>query len=232
MPVALNSGRMPGLLGDGEHDVAVGGAVGDVVIVGEVAAGVEEPPLAFVADHGVRGVEDVAVGFARGAAGEHGGAVGPLPMDAVFREAALYVDALGGEAIVTEQADATFVGVGDGEVVKLEVGGVLVRDAGDGHAGLATQNPIETEGTYPLPEAQVDRFMMKVMVDYPTDEEEFVIVERVTGPAVQVKEVFGTASANNLYYRLEYTHTDGVLREHLRMPPHVAPVVVSRIKVM
>ena len=49
---------------------------------------------------------------------------------------------------------------------------------------MATQNPIETEGTYPLPEAQVDRFMMKVLVDYPTDEEEFVIVQRVTGPAV------------------------------------------------
>jgi MoxR-like ATPase len=57
---------------------------------------------------------------------------------------------------------------------------------------MATQNPIETEGTYPLPEAQVDRFMMKVLVDYPTDEEEFVIVERVTGPAVQVKAVATT----------------------------------------
>ena len=50
---------------------------------------------------------------------------------------------------------------------------------------MATQNPIESEGTYPLPEAQVDRFMMKVLVGYPTEEEEFVIVERVTGtPAV------------------------------------------------
>jgi MoxR-like ATPase len=47
---------------------------------------------------------------------------------------------------------------------------------------MATQNPIETEGTYALPEAQVDRFMMKVLVDYPTDEEEFVIAQRVTGP--------------------------------------------------
>ena len=46
---------------------------------------------------------------------------------------------------------------------------------------MATQNPIETEGTYPLPEAQVDRFMMKVLVGYPTEEEEFVIVQRVTG---------------------------------------------------
>jgi len=50
---------------------------------------------------------------------------------------------------------------------------------------MATQNPIETEGTYPLPEAQVDRFMMKVLVDYPSEEEEFVIAQRVTGtPAV------------------------------------------------
>ena len=54
---------------------------------------------------------------------------------------------------------------------------------------MATQNPIETEGTYPLPEAQVDRFMMKVLVDYPTDEEEFVIVQRVTGPAVAAAAV-------------------------------------------
>src|SRR6187401_3853903 len=46
---------------------------------------------------------------------------------------------------------------------------------------LATQNPIESEGTYPLPEAQVDRFMLKVLVDYPTEEEEFVIAQRVTG---------------------------------------------------
>ena len=50
---------------------------------------------------------------------------------------------------------------------------------------MATQNPIETEGTYPLPEAQVDRFMMKVLVGYPTEEEEFVIVERVTGAGVR-----------------------------------------------
>ena len=46
---------------------------------------------------------------------------------------------------------------------------------------LATQNPIEQEGTYPLPEAQVDRFMLKVLVDYPKREEERSIVDRVTG---------------------------------------------------
>src|SRR5512147_472862 len=57
---------------------------------------------------------------------------------------------------------------------------------------MATQNPIETEGTYPLPEAQVDRFMMKVLVGYPSEEEEFVIVERVTGAAVEVAAVATT----------------------------------------
>ncbi len=54
---------------------------------------------------------------------------------------------------------------------------------------MATQNPIETEGTYPLPEAQVDRFMMKVLVGYPSEEEEVVIVNRVTGPRIAVSPV-------------------------------------------
>src|SRR5438093_1725414 len=54
---------------------------------------------------------------------------------------------------------------------------------------MATQNPIETEGTFPLPEAQVDRFMMKVLIGYPSEDEEFVIVERVTGVAHDVAAV-------------------------------------------
>src|SRR5579862_6147313 len=57
---------------------------------------------------------------------------------------------------------------------------------------MATQNPIETEGTYPLPEAQVDRFMMKVLVGYPSEEEEFVIVQRVTGAESAVAAVSTT----------------------------------------
>ena len=57
---------------------------------------------------------------------------------------------------------------------------------------MATQNPLETEGTYPLPEAQVDRFMMKVLVDYPSEEEEFVIAQRVTGDPVDVGAVADT----------------------------------------
>jgi MoxR-like ATPase len=57
---------------------------------------------------------------------------------------------------------------------------------------MATQNPIETEGTYALPEAQVDRFMMKVLVDYPTEDEEFVIVQRVTGNRIDIGAVTNT----------------------------------------
>jgi MoxR-like ATPase len=49
---------------------------------------------------------------------------------------------------------------------------------------LATQNPIEQEGTYPLPEAQVDRFMLKLKVDYPNKQEERAILDRMTGPAI------------------------------------------------
>jgi len=55
---------------------------------------------------------------------------------------------------------------------------------------LATQNPIEQEGTYPLPEAQVDRFMLKVVVDYPERSEEREIIERMTGaPLTEVRAV-------------------------------------------
>ena len=57
---------------------------------------------------------------------------------------------------------------------------------------LATQNPIEQEGTYPLPEAQVDRFMLKVVVDYPRPDEERLIIERMTGnPLPPVTPVVG-----------------------------------------
>src|ERR1700679_409971 len=57
---------------------------------------------------------------------------------------------------------------------------------------MATQNPIETEGTYALPEAQVDRFMMKVLVGYPNEDEEFVIVQRVTGDPIDIGAVTST----------------------------------------
>ena len=73
---------------------------------------------------------------------------------------------------------------------------------------MATQNPIETEGTYPLPEAQVDRFMMKVLVDYPTDEEEFVIVQRVTGAAVVVSAVASTGQLAELQRACRQVYVD------------------------
>src|SRR3954470_22759532 len=53
---------------------------------------------------------------------------------------------------------------------------------------MATQNPIESEGTYPLPEAQVDRFLMKVLVDYPTPGEEAAVVGRAINPPVEVEQ--------------------------------------------
>jgi MoxR-like ATPase len=79
---------------------------------------------------------------------------------------------------------------------------------------MATQNPIETEGTYPLPEAQVDRFMMKVLVDYPTDEEEVVIVERVTGPAVHVNAVATTDQLAALQAQCRQVYVDPSLVQY------------------
>jgi MoxR-like ATPase len=79
---------------------------------------------------------------------------------------------------------------------------------------MATQNPIETEGTYPLPEAQVDRFMMKVLVDYPTDEEEFVIVQRVTGAAVDVTPVASTEQLAALQRECREVYVDPSLVQY------------------
>ncbi|HET7276600.1 MAG TPA: MoxR family ATPase [Dermatophilaceae bacterium] len=57
---------------------------------------------------------------------------------------------------------------------------------------MATQNPIESEGTYALPEAQVDRFMLKVLVGYPSPDEEFVVVERMTSALEATEHVLTT----------------------------------------
>jgi MoxR-like ATPase len=79
---------------------------------------------------------------------------------------------------------------------------------------MATQNPIETEGTYPLPEAQVDRFMMKVLVGYPSEEEEFVIVERVTGAAATVGSVCSTAQLMELQAECRKIYVDPGLMQY------------------
>lgn len=76
---------------------------------------------------------------------------------------------------------------------------------------MATQNSIETEGTYPLPEAQVDRFMMKVLVGYPSEEEEFVIVSRVTGVMQAVARVATTEQLVSLQARSRELYVDPTL---------------------
>jgi len=79
---------------------------------------------------------------------------------------------------------------------------------------MATQNPIETEGTYPLPEAQVDRFMMKVLVGYPTEEEEFVIVDRVTGTANDVVPLATTEQLSALQRECQRVYVDPALKQY------------------
>ena len=79
---------------------------------------------------------------------------------------------------------------------------------------MATQNPIETEGTYPLPEAQVDRFMMKVLVDYPSEEEEFVIAQRVTGVPTVVAAVASMGQLAELQQECRKVYVDPSLMQY------------------
>jgi len=79
---------------------------------------------------------------------------------------------------------------------------------------MATQNPIETEGTYPLPEAQVDRFMMKVLVDYPSEEEEFVIAQRVTGAPTAVAAVASMGQLGELQQECRKVYVDPSLMQY------------------
>jgi MoxR-like ATPase len=79
---------------------------------------------------------------------------------------------------------------------------------------LATQNPIETEGTYPLPEAQVDRFMLKVLVGYPNATEEFVIVERMTGILQPIQRVLTTDQLIQLQKVVDQVYVDPALIEY------------------
>ncbi len=79
---------------------------------------------------------------------------------------------------------------------------------------LATQNPIETEGTYALPEAQVDRFMLKVLVGYPTTTEEFVIVERMTGAIQAMQQVLTTDQLIEQQKQVDKVYVDPALIEY------------------
>jgi MoxR-like ATPase len=79
---------------------------------------------------------------------------------------------------------------------------------------LATQNPIETEGTYALPEAQVDRFMLKVLVGYPSPTEEYAIVERQTGPAESLRRVLSSEDLLRLQREVDAVYVDPALIEY------------------
>ena len=79
---------------------------------------------------------------------------------------------------------------------------------------LATQNPIETEGTYALPEAQVDRFMLKVLVGYPSPTEEIAIVERMSGKLEPVQEVLTTKDLLALQKRADAVYVDPALMDY------------------
>ncbi|MEC8560434.1 MAG: MoxR family ATPase [Planctomycetota bacterium] len=82
---------------------------------------------------------------------------------------------------------------------------------------MATQNPIEQEGTYPLPEAQVDRFMLKLKVDYPTPEEERLILERMarTGGTPTARAVTTPESIMQARETVDRIHVDDRIKEYV-----------------
>jgi MoxR-like ATPase len=82
---------------------------------------------------------------------------------------------------------------------------------------MATQNPIETEGTYPLPEAQVDRFMFKVLLDYPSFEEERKILDRMafTSPETQVSPVIPLEEIRETRRLVDQIHVDDKVRDYV-----------------
>src|SRR5437762_2250004 len=80
---------------------------------------------------------------------------------------------------------------------------------------MATQNPIETEGTYALPEAQVDRFMMKVLVGYPSEMDEFVVVERMTGRLTPVVPIMTSDRPLGLQREVDEVYVDPSLMEYV-----------------
>lgn len=81
---------------------------------------------------------------------------------------------------------------------------------------LATQNPIEQEGTYPLPEAQVDRFMMKLIVTYPSKKEEKEIMERMSsGKEIEVKPVLDPAKILELRQVVNQIYVDEKVKDYI-----------------
>lgn len=82
---------------------------------------------------------------------------------------------------------------------------------------LATQNPIEQEGTYPLPEAQVDRFMLKLKLDYPSKEEELAILDRMAAvdPDLTVNAVLGPADLAEFRRAIDAVYVDDKIKRYI-----------------
>ena len=93
---------------------------------------------------------------------------------------------------------------------------------------MATQNPIEQEGTYPLPEAQVDRFMLKVIIDYPTlEEEKKIIRENISGRSFDVKPVVAATDIIKAREIVQQVYLDEKIEQYIadivfatRFPEH------------
>src|SRR5437763_1535427 len=73
---------------------------------------------------------------------------------------------------------------------------------------MATQNPIESEGTYPLAEAQVDRFMLKILIDYPDHDEELTIVQRRLVAAPELREALSLDELRELQHAVVSVYVD------------------------
>ncbi len=81
---------------------------------------------------------------------------------------------------------------------------------------LATQNPIEQEGTYPLPEAQVDRFMLKLKIDYPNKEEEKLILERMSDrPDLEVEKIISPEKVLEIRNLVDEIYVDEKVKEYV-----------------
>jgi MoxR-like ATPase len=79
---------------------------------------------------------------------------------------------------------------------------------------MATENPIESEGTYPLPEAQVDRFMMKVIVDYPSHAEEHAIVDRALRPPEPIQAMLTAEDLIRMRERVQEVYVDPAIVDY------------------
>lgn len=81
---------------------------------------------------------------------------------------------------------------------------------------LATQNPLEQEGTYPLPEAQLDRFMLKVIIGYPTREEEDTIIDRMTGaPPAPPRALISGEQIIRVRETVQQINVDGRIKDYV-----------------